>query len=988
MDRENYYILLDLNPKEEDSIVITSAIKKKQAEWTKLRNHPTKGNWANQQLRLLKDIRAIMGDIIMRKKESDAAEKIIVDRQQKLYQELDIAIAIFSSKGFIWEIEIKDLQAKSRFKNFSINDIKKRVIVEIKTKIKNDKKSEIKPIDKTLAFRIAVNLKIIGKTDLYDFLEVAKSSSLSTINKQIEIIDKANKKKASKTAEVTAIGELIGHCKSIFKTEKNQKKYNRTLALERFKELDPLLDIAGMDGIVRPSEFAEILKQTRHLALKKQEISNYIEEYCNHKGWIFQPAEIVLDNLIDCSSCGIINSKKARNCVNCGFPLVVDCPNCKFKNSSNDKSCTDCGYSIGDMPNALPLIKQGERLIIANEFAKAKAVFDLANNYWKNHPEIISGLKKINSLNNKFLKYEKEIEDLVLKDNYYSAQKKLVELQRINNNSLHHNQNLIRDKIKEAERFLQEAQFSKRPKEKELNLVKALLTSKDCEKAKMLLASLPPEPPSSLNYNSNKDIIELKWSKVDSLLPMQYKVIRKIGTTPKNENDGDLLIETSSFNYSDRTGIIGESYYYAVFSSRLNISSKKLTSIGPILKTETIKRLKAHPNNRAIHLGWEAPPKVTRIEVWVLPNQIPSSRNEGKLLPNVNIDGIIHSGLTNDQQYGYLVLPVFINKNGEEIFGNGQGVIAQPVILPTPIKFLRIDRKDKELSISWSTPKGSMALFESDTELPFTYKNIVTNEELSRVASEIQLQSKTSTSIRLNSSKEKIYLYPVTTEKDISIIGKIAIVDPALPEVNNLQGRIDRNQIILDWDFPKNIDSVMIGYSNGMTFPYGMSKELSLKEFNQKGKKHIEIFPSNWNQASILIRSIVQKTGSISYSYGTQLQLKPQRPIVQFTIKKNSTWRALLAGNQYELEIKRDREMKIPLILFAKENAKMDSHRDKKRIRILDIHQNDFEEKEIKIPFDFEPEEKTKEIFFTIYPKKDAHMNKVEIKDNHKKMNT
>ena len=72
MKRKNLYILLGLSiePPEEDAEKIEAAIQKKQNEWSKLLNHPTKGIQAKQFISLIPEIQKVMADPALRKKEA------------------------------------------------------------------------------------------------------------------------------------------------------------------------------------------------------------------------------------------------------------------------------------------------------------------------------------------------------------------------------------------------------------------------------------------------------------------------------------------------------------------------------------------------------------------------------------------------------------------------------------------------------------------------------------------------------------------------------------------------------------------------------------------------------------------------------------------------------------------------------------------------------------------------------------------------------
>jgi len=62
MTRENFYILLelDLDPPEVDPAIIDSVIRKKQTEWSRLVNHPSKGLQAKKNMNLIPEIRRVV----------------------------------------------------------------------------------------------------------------------------------------------------------------------------------------------------------------------------------------------------------------------------------------------------------------------------------------------------------------------------------------------------------------------------------------------------------------------------------------------------------------------------------------------------------------------------------------------------------------------------------------------------------------------------------------------------------------------------------------------------------------------------------------------------------------------------------------------------------------------------------------------------------------------------------------------------------------
>ena len=111
MSRVNFFQLLELkiNPPESDPQVIASAIKRKQAEWSRLRNHPTKGTQARQYISLLTEIRNVMGDPQLRENEARNALDLLKKKLEAKFRAIDSHLDLLGCKGEITPDEIARL---------------------------------------------------------------------------------------------------------------------------------------------------------------------------------------------------------------------------------------------------------------------------------------------------------------------------------------------------------------------------------------------------------------------------------------------------------------------------------------------------------------------------------------------------------------------------------------------------------------------------------------------------------------------------------------------------------------------------------------------------------------------------------------------------------------------------------------------------------------------------------------------------------------
>ncbi|MBF0224970.1 MAG: DUF1566 domain-containing protein [Desulfobacterales bacterium] len=330
MDRDNFYILLELSidPPENNPTVIVTAIKKKQSEWSRFRNHPTKALQAKQYIGLLPEIKKVMSDAELRAKEARDAKKILAEKEKGKVIELDKHLKITLSKGFITNEEIAQL---AKIHSLPENDIRDRIEQKKQEKLlEMDKQlalkmskgyitedeivrlaklhiiseeevrsrvtcpiektakgisSKVKPLDKALEKGISENLRIIGKASLYDFLDMSPSSSIEILQRASKERESEILKVRSKDANITASGILAGHCIAIFKSEETKASYDITIASYHYTELNTVIDVAGMDGKIRSEYLSELIKTGLELGMDEEEAKDYIIDYAKQKGW-------------------------------------------------------------------------------------------------------------------------------------------------------------------------------------------------------------------------------------------------------------------------------------------------------------------------------------------------------------------------------------------------------------------------------------------------------------------------------------------------------------------------------------------------------------------------------------------------------------------------------------------------------------------------------------------------------------------------------
>lgn len=333
MERENFFILLDLSiePPEADLKVINAAISSKQAEWSRLRNHPTKGLAAQKYINMLPEIRRVMIDLPLRAVEAEmAVSSRAEDREIKIgeierhidilmgkgfvakdeivklaevhgfstadvqdrinlrkddrYAKVDQQIGLRMAKGYVTEEEIEKIAKRHSMK---AEDVRKRVRCPIRKEKPADGEEgfALHELDRSIEKAIRENLKVLGKKSLYDFLGLPERADLKDLQAAASRKKKELAAMGRKDALVTSGNTLAGQCMMIFKSDETRNAYDVSLAKSRLAELDSDIDIAGMSGKVRPEYFQILVEKAVEFGMDTDEAERYIKNYCRQKSW-------------------------------------------------------------------------------------------------------------------------------------------------------------------------------------------------------------------------------------------------------------------------------------------------------------------------------------------------------------------------------------------------------------------------------------------------------------------------------------------------------------------------------------------------------------------------------------------------------------------------------------------------------------------------------------------------------------------------------
>ncbi len=716
--RENFYLLLELDPSVDDWSVIEERLREKQRAWSKDRNqgNPKARRRAERYLALKSDIETVLKDPETRRQEAREAKKRRQELLKQELRELDEAIALIrSSGGTCEEAQLKKLIGRFD-QTLSAIEIKKRLKaagVELAGAGPKRRRQVKQGIDKVTASNIRRNLEHLKLASLYQFLELRPQSSPQALADRADEIYKENQRLGRTDADASARNELAGLCKKLFRDEAEKEKYDNTLALEAMEGLKENIELVGADRIVNRAEMDGLIRQARERGVSIEDARAYVEDYAAKRKWVVQlDAETVAAALKSCGFCDALAPADASRCPSCGEALELSCPRCGTENPTRNAACSACGCRIGDAPLVQGLVKEGERRALEGAYAEALRALDKALHYWPDWQPAIDARRRIEGRRKAREEQLAAIEQQVRERRLATARPALERFARDwGDAGLGQLRRRLDEGLAKAEAAFRAGEERRRVGDAEAALDhfdRALAACADFGPAQAALAASPPPPPADLEVRPLAAGFRLSWRSSGTRRSVAYRVRRKVGGAPRNAEDGTDLGEVHGTRLDDPDAAVGEACYYAVFTTRSGVASREAANSGPHLRTAEVADLEAVTGDREATLRWRRPAGCQRVRVWRASPAAPGRPGDGTEL-TVSGDSVHDTGLSNGRQYGYLVVACFADPRhpGGELRTDGEAETATPVAPPDAVTDLRASRQGRTVMLAWAPVAGA-----------------------------------------------------------------------------------------------------------------------------------------------------------------------------------------------------------------------------------------------------------------------------------------
>ncbi len=881
--RENYYLLLDLDPSIHDWSKIEAQIKAKQSQWSRDKSQsPSRARklQAEVNLNLLPDIQRILQDDSLRLPEAKAAEKQLKARRREQLGGLRRDIRALSAKGYILESEVNKLVRKYQKANLAEAEIRSEVAAKIVKDSADQSQSTVHPLDRDVAQNIAENLGALGLSDLYAFLALSRHASLQHLRQKAADIDADLKQHAHKTGVISAKQALVGHCNVVFATEDQRQSYNRTMADNGLKAVTEMMNLMG-SNVIDAQTYKELLDQGLTSGASEEQTRQHILEVGKKRGIGVEVPSQLGETYRECGPCGAINAPDAKQCRKCGHALIMACPmpTCQGQVPSIDSSCTVCGFPINDLPDIEQRLNQVRADAEDGKLQRAqRAVQAIQRDYLPQHPDYPPAVALYNQIAQALQAQTDAIAHLqqlirehrlMEAEHYYrtmsvelAASSTVTKLKIQIDKALHLADQAFQAAVHAESQGLYDEAFT--------HGSKVLSLVQDHPDIENLLDKYPPSPPTLLSEKADR-IVSLEWEKSASQGHMTYQIVRKEGAAPSSHRDGQALGTTSATRFDDDQIQAGVSYYYGVFAIRAGVASSGALT-GPLMCVADVTNVAAKAGDGLVTLSWEAPNKAVDFEVWRAENTAPRGRRQGLKIDQVRRGGVTDEDVQNGVTYGYLIITLYEEEDGARRVSRGVSLTVVPATAPRLLTGLSVTRNGSQIDLTWSAPPvGTVELYRTLREPVLPMGQEVDINTFDKLGTKIPRLS-TDTARDHLTDERLVYYLPVTVHGTIGVVGESCHIT-SVDDVSRLHGSLSGAHLLLKWTWPPHTKRCRVlmrtdRYAKDAEDPQAQQEEVLLSVYESKGG-HYTSLPHGATEVFVSVHAVVTAGDQAIYAAGS-----------------------------------------------------------------------------------------------------------------------
>ncbi len=747
-------------------------------------------------------------------------------------------------------------------------------------------------------------LKAIDKKDLYDFLEVVATASVSEITSASDTLYK-NSSKTNDLKKKQSISTLCGTVKKLLLSKpQSRKNYDNYLALKD----DVWSDFEKRKGFGIKEMSMDEYKDYSQKIIDLLKVNITEAEKVLAIGCKYFQLTIVGktddNNLEYCpyEDCGKLYIKGAKSCPHCGKPLEIICWNCKQKTpfTKEDKGCPTCGAThhahdiflkkcaaldgltnkheveISELQSAFLEIKN----VVPNYTVRSdSSVFVKVLEYEK---IIQAKIKQEETTGAKYKEEISRIKEFIGQKKYQAAYNIAKSLQVKYGNYHILNTKIVvseitsvvdsaRDNLNFAKQFMAQGN----EKMAISYAVKAVDICDDYTEARQILQKYPPKPVTNLRAILEGSVIRLEWDDNRQQDFITYTIIKKVGVAPTNAEDGALVDKGLSIKFFEDANVVSATpYYYAVYAERYGVKSSICSTLSAVTVYSDVEDIQQDLITDGIKVVWNAPQNVKFIEVW---------KNVGAIAPlnpgdgtRVDCDNKGFLDAKCEGENAYLITCTYQSKNGP-IKSKGVKIVFKPYEKTDPLENVSIESVgvNKYVFDCDGGYAGKIALYYADSKLPVQTNAVLKYIDFNSICKGmIKINTATNAEGKISFSllQDRIYqVYPIVATEQLFVISPPHLINTM--HGMNCSHSVSNGTVTITGTVHQKASSILVKVSNtdyaDKVTDSGENFTFKKDDFIKKGKLEIKLKSNTINYITLFVEFV--EYGVKSYSQPVKL---------------------------------------------------------------------------------------------------------------------
>lgn len=821
--RENYFVVLGLDPRVSDPAAIEARIREKQIEWSRDAGTGVgrKASDANRYKAMLEDIRRVMADRDARAAEAAAALKVLDAARQGHEQALAQAIDVICAAGTYTGEQLKRLQNEFLGK-FPEAEIAARLAQGCPCAAARPagQGQRLETIARTDQSALDRDLAVVGKRDLYDLLGAGRKTPAGTLYAEADRYNREIIARNQNSAAATAAKNLCGLAMKLFNSDEGQRRYDNTLGLAVIDGMRNVIQLSVGNGRISRQALDKLIQQAAARGMDRDLALAYIAKLAQERGWFLDDGgPLPSADKPQCGICGAIAASTTQpNCDLCGHPFAVPCFACRRPVRVGNAACPHCGAAVADAAIILELKRGAEAAITDGDWSLAGELLDRILARRPGWPPATALREQLASRLSERAQALAEILALVGERKLFAARDALAQArQRFGTGfgAADPGGDLatrIAGVIAQADQACQaaDAERAGRPGVAFDGYRRALDLAADHADATRALARMPPPTPASLVVSPDPAGFRLTWPAVTAHGDLSYRLIGQAGQSPNNASPGTLVTETAETSLIDTGVPVGQPWHYALYSLRAGVVSAGAARSGPHLRTAEVGGLRAEPGAGTVTLHWTPPPNCVGIGVRRQEGAIPRSNRDGTAVSG-DLRSLHDSALENGRTYGYRIAAQFADPQDprKRITTDGVGITARPTQPPVPIEDLSATRNGTVVTLRWTPPADAVAqLRRADRPPTQTPGHALALDQADTLGAPMPLLGPGQARLELEQAGA-CWITPLSVRDGVAVIGR-AVVISNIADVAGLDCRASGKTIVMTWQWPAGVTAVRL----------------------------------------------------------------------------------------------------------------------------------------------------------------------------------